>query len=265
MSVADGVRDRADRRRDPRLAALPAVRPGALRGASAASAQTAPRPTRAGDRRSEPRCCGALPHIDYAGLSPLIALTAGTCADAAGRAFPRPGRARARRCRPRWSTLAAASGLSVWQFGENKSIVEGALRLDDLALSLDFIFYAAAAVALVLSLRERPPCRTSARRLLRAAARERHRHGRAGGRQQPGDAVPRHRAAVDPAVRDVRAGLRRAHVAGGGAQVPGDRLGRLRDAALRARVHLRRDRLDRLRARSPARSASRASSATRCC
>ena len=33
-----------------------------------------------------------------------------------------------------------------WQFGENKSLVEGALRVDDLALSLDFIFYAAGRV-----------------------------------------------------------------------------------------------------------------------
>ena len=43
----------------------------------------------------------------------------------------------------------------MWQFGEPKSLVEGALRSDDLSLSLSFVFYAAAAVALVLSLRER--------------------------------------------------------------------------------------------------------------
>ena len=51
------------------------------------------------------------------------------------------------------ATLAAAAGLSAWQFGESKSLVEGALRSDDLSLSLSFVFYAAAAVALLLSLR----------------------------------------------------------------------------------------------------------------
>ncbi|KKK78764.1 hypothetical protein LCGC14_2840290, partial [marine sediment metagenome] len=52
-------------------------------------------------------------------------------------------------------TLATAAGLSIWQFGENKSVVEGALRIDDLALSLDFVFYTAAALVIVLSLRDR--------------------------------------------------------------------------------------------------------------
>ena len=64
----------------------------------------------------------------------------------------------ARACSSRRRALAHARRRgrrsSIWQFGENKSLVEGALRVDDLALSLDFIFYAAAALALVLSLRD---------------------------------------------------------------------------------------------------------------
>jgi len=48
------------------------------------------------------------------------------------------------------ATLATAAGLSAWQFGEPKSLVEGALRSDDLSLSLSFVFYGAAAVALLL-------------------------------------------------------------------------------------------------------------------
>jgi NADH-quinone oxidoreductase subunit N len=93
------------------------------------------------------------PEIDYAGLSPIIALGGGACLTLLVGLLPGT--------RPRMVvtvtallTLAVATGLSIWQFGEDKSIVSGALRVDDLALSLDFVFYAAAAIAIVLSLRE---------------------------------------------------------------------------------------------------------------
>jgi NADH-quinone oxidoreductase subunit N len=99
------------------------------------------------------------PYIDYAGTSPLIALTAGTCLTLLAGLF------RGRAARPvvlvtALATLAAATGLSIWQFGETKSLVEGALRSDDLSLSLSFVFYAAAAISLLLALGERG--RTSA-------------------------------------------------------------------------------------------------------
>ncbi len=100
------------------------------------------------------------PTIDYAGISPLIALTAGTCLTLLMGLFPRRA-GRVLSVSTALLTLATAFGLSVWQFGEPKSLVEGAMRSDDLALSLDFIFYTAAAVALVLSLRERPHLPTS--------------------------------------------------------------------------------------------------------
>ncbi len=100
------------------------------------------------------------PTIDYAGVSPLIALTAGTCLTMLAGLFPRrAGRVLA--VTTALLTLATAFGLSVWQFGESKTLVEGALRSDDLALSLDFLFFTAAALALVLSLRERPDVQTS--------------------------------------------------------------------------------------------------------
>jgi len=100
------------------------------------------------------------PHIDYAGISPLIALTAGTCMTLlAGLARGRAARAVVLACA--LATLAAATGLSAWQFGESKSLVEGALRSDDLSLSLSFVFYAAAALALLLALGERGHERTS--------------------------------------------------------------------------------------------------------
>jgi len=99
------------------------------------------------------------PHIDYAGISPLIALTAGTCVTLlAGLARGRAARAVVLACA--LATLAAAAGLSAWQFGESKSLVEGALRSDDLSLSLSFVFYAAAALALLLALGERGHERT---------------------------------------------------------------------------------------------------------
>ena len=100
------------------------------------------------------------PHIDYAGISPLIALTAGTCVTLLAGLFPR-GTGRALSVTAALLTLATAFGLSIWQFGEPKSLVEGALRSDDLALSFGFLFYTAAALALVLSLRERPVPTTS--------------------------------------------------------------------------------------------------------
>jgi NADH-quinone oxidoreductase subunit N len=100
------------------------------------------------------------PHIDYAGISPLIALTAGTCVTLLAGLLPR-GTGRAMSVTAALLTLATALGLTVWQLGETKSLVEGALRSDDLALSLDLLFYTAAALALVLSLRERPHLPTS--------------------------------------------------------------------------------------------------------
>ena len=95
------------------------------------------------------------PTIDYAGLSPLIALTAGTCVALLAGLLPRRT-GRVLSVTIALITLATAFGLSVWQFGEPKSLVEGALRSDDLALSLNLLFFTAAALALVLSLRERP-------------------------------------------------------------------------------------------------------------
>ena len=96
------------------------------------------------------------PYIDYAGISPLIALTAGTCITLLAGLF-RGRLARTFVLVAALATLATAAALSAWQFGESKSLVEGALRSDDLSLSLSFVFYAAAAIALLLTLGERGP------------------------------------------------------------------------------------------------------------
>jgi NADH-quinone oxidoreductase subunit N len=91
------------------------------------------------------------PDIDYAGLSPVIALTAGACVVLVASLFGRG----------RWMptvlsevTLAAAAGLCIWQWGENQDLVAGALRLDDLGLAVSLIAIAAAAFVMPLSLRE---------------------------------------------------------------------------------------------------------------
>jgi NADH-quinone oxidoreductase subunit N len=91
------------------------------------------------------------PHIDYAGLSPVIALTAGICAVLLAGLF---------RTGPfaipflTLAVLAATAGLCIWQWGENESLVSGALRLDELGLAAALIAIAAAAAATVLSIRE---------------------------------------------------------------------------------------------------------------
>jgi len=100
------------------------------------------------------------PHIDYAGLSPLLALAGGTCVTLLLGLARGPG-TRTMVTTAALLTLGAAATLAGWQLGENKTLVEGALRTDDLALSLDFVFFAAAAFALVLSLREPDTQRTN--------------------------------------------------------------------------------------------------------
>jgi len=91
------------------------------------------------------------PTIDYAGISPIIALTVGVCVVLLSAVF-KPVR--------RWApgltllTLAAAAGLLIWQWGEPKDLVAGALRIDDLAIAISLIAILTAAFCVVLSTRE---------------------------------------------------------------------------------------------------------------
>jgi len=94
------------------------------------------------------------PHIDFAGLSPLIALAAGGLLALLVGIFL--GRA-ARDVTPLIAIagLAASIGLSIWQFGENKEIVSGALAIDDLTLTLNFVLCATGIGAVLLAWRSR--------------------------------------------------------------------------------------------------------------
>jgi NADH-quinone oxidoreductase subunit N len=91
------------------------------------------------------------PTLDYAGLSPVIALTVGVCVVLLSAVF-KPVR--------RWApgltllALAVTAGLLIWQWGDPKDLVSGALRIDDLAISISLIAILTAGFCVVLSTRE---------------------------------------------------------------------------------------------------------------
>jgi len=91
------------------------------------------------------------PDIDYAALSPVLALTAGLCVVLLTAVF-KP----LRRTAPVLTliTLAATAGLLIWQWGDATELVSGALRLDDLAISISLIAVLTAAFAVLFSIRE---------------------------------------------------------------------------------------------------------------
>src|SRR5215218_3002273 len=92
------------------------------------------------------------PHVDYAGLSPVIALTAGLCIVLMVGLVPRVGRFTTAYLTV--AVLATTAGLAIWQWGENQDLVAGALRLDAFGLAAALIACFAAAIAVLLSIRE---------------------------------------------------------------------------------------------------------------
>jgi NADH-quinone oxidoreductase subunit N len=93
------------------------------------------------------------PHVDFAGLSPLIALLGGAVIVLLVGLL---GRKEAReQAVPALSlvVLAVALGLTIWQWGAQKSIVAGALRVDDLALVLNIVLIAGGAATVLLAWR----------------------------------------------------------------------------------------------------------------
>src|SRR4051794_22194129 len=94
------------------------------------------------------------PHIDYAGVSPIIALTAGTVLTLFAGLVGSPRTQRGVVSVFGLGTLAVTAGLLIWQLGESKNLVAGALRLDDLSASVGLIVVTAAAFVIPLSWRE---------------------------------------------------------------------------------------------------------------
>jgi NADH-quinone oxidoreductase subunit N len=93
------------------------------------------------------------PDIDYAGISPIIALTAGICVVLMAAVFV--GRhQRVVSSALTLATLTAAAGLCVWQWDQREDLVAGALRLDDLGLAISAICILAAAAVIPLGWRE---------------------------------------------------------------------------------------------------------------
>jgi NADH-quinone oxidoreductase subunit N len=95
------------------------------------------------------------PHVDFAALSPLIALLGGaTIVLLVGLLGSRPVRTHVV---PALSLVAlgAALGLTIWQWDAEKSVVSGALRVDGLALALNVILIAGGACAVLLAWRSR--------------------------------------------------------------------------------------------------------------
>jgi NADH-quinone oxidoreductase subunit N len=91
------------------------------------------------------------PDIDYAGLSPVIALTGGIVVVLTAAVIDR---LRALVPALTLATLGTAAGLCIWQWGEREDLVAGALRLDELGLAATLIAITAAAFVVFLSTRE---------------------------------------------------------------------------------------------------------------
>jgi NADH-quinone oxidoreductase subunit N len=97
------------------------------------------------------------PHIDWAGLSPLVALLgAATLVLLLGLLRPRAVREVLVPLLALGGFLACI-GLGIWQYGEQKNLVAGALRLDDLTIVLSFVFCAGGAATVLLSWRAVAP------------------------------------------------------------------------------------------------------------
>lgn len=91
------------------------------------------------------------PHIDYAGIAPILALTVGLVVVLMTAVF-KP----LRRTAPFLTlvTLGATAGLLIWHWNESLELITGALVLDNLAISLSLIAILMAAFCVVLSIRE---------------------------------------------------------------------------------------------------------------
>ena len=93
------------------------------------------------------------PHIDYSGLSPVIALTAGIVVVLMVGLIPRFG-GRFPMAYLTIAVLAVTAARCIWEWNSNTDLVAGALRLDAFGLAACLIACAAAAIAVVLSIRE---------------------------------------------------------------------------------------------------------------
>ena len=97
------------------------------------------------------------PHIDWAAMSPILALAGGGVVILLVGLFSAP--VVRERVVPVTTivTLLATIGLAIWRLHHPASIVSGALRIDDLSLELTMLFSGAAIAAVLLSWRALAP------------------------------------------------------------------------------------------------------------
>ena len=93
------------------------------------------------------------PHIDYSGLSPVIALTAGICVVLLVGLIPRFS-GRFSMAYLTIAVLAVTAARCIWEWNSNTDLVSGALRLDAFGLAVTLIACFAGAIAVFLSIRE---------------------------------------------------------------------------------------------------------------
>jgi NADH-quinone oxidoreductase subunit N len=91
------------------------------------------------------------PHIDYAGIAPIMALTVGLVV-VLMTAVIQP----LKRTAPFLTlvTLAATAGLLIWHWDDHLDLITGALQLDNLAIAISLIAILMAAFCVLLSVRE---------------------------------------------------------------------------------------------------------------
>ncbi len=91
------------------------------------------------------------PHIDYAGIAPIIALTVGLVVVLMTSVF-KP----LRRTAPFLTlvTLATTAGLLIWHWNEPLELITGSLQLDNLSISISLIAVLMAAFCVLLSIGE---------------------------------------------------------------------------------------------------------------
>jgi len=99
------------------------------------------------------------PTVDYAGLSPIIALTSGLVVLVLAAVFDSVKRFGSLLA---LLTYAVTAGCLIWQWNADVDLLSGALRLDGLAVTLSLLVVASAAVAVLLSIGD--PAETQAGR-----------------------------------------------------------------------------------------------------
>jgi NADH-quinone oxidoreductase subunit N len=91
------------------------------------------------------------PHIDWASLSPLIALAGGAVLVLVVGLIASRGVRNAVLRFLTVATFAATIGLGIWRWGDNATVLVDALRIDELTLFLTFLFCMAGIVAVLLA------------------------------------------------------------------------------------------------------------------